>query len=249
MIRYMIVVVGALAIASFVFASNMSTDLANGNHEGSIGETPFYPDDWVDPTGDPSTWDNGLAFYGWATSEWPELDASFANYIELDLYGVDYEAKTDECEVAVMNDSGFNNPVNIFIMGDDGGYPDGDTGDDALWDVEVDTSGWSSGTYPAANWNSVALSDWGPLPNELYFCMHTYWSGGGYTFDFYTALEYDEHLPDPPGEDCGWMFVSGYWQTNTQYNSAYAGAWGLRFHTVETGAVEETSLGVIKALF
>jgi len=46
MIRYMIVVVGALAIASFVFASNMSTDLANGNHEGSIGETPFYPDDW-----------------------------------------------------------------------------------------------------------------------------------------------------------------------------------------------------------
>jgi hypothetical protein len=233
--KYFLVLVSILAIASFAFANDVCKDLGYG--VGYTTTATLDKGDLCDPTD--GSWENGVYFYGGYTAPWPSFNASFANYFDLADYSISYPAAVSQIEVAVCKVSGMasNNTVDVFLIGESGAWPD----DSILYGSEsASDTGWTIPTWPSLGWNAVTMAPNIHVPATFVAGIHTYWAGGTGDEDFYTGLDSNSSVD-------GFCYVEDAWSTSG--DQGFPGIWGIRVTVEDTTPVLPTSVGEIKAGF
>jgi hypothetical protein len=172
----------------------------------------------LDPTD--GSFEELLIWYapGMYTYPWPSYQYSYANSFDLSDYGLSAPAYLEKIELAVcLYYSGpLNDDVDVFVIGDEAGSPDGD---DVWFHEAVYDGDWGSiPTWPDWAWVEIDINPPVLLDEDVFYCgVHPYWADG--IIDFHVPL--DDH--DAPG--VGWIY-SGTWNPTT--NMGFPGNLGVR---------------------
>jgi hypothetical protein len=165
----------------------------------------------LDPTD--GSFEEVLIWYapGMVTLPWPSYQYSYANCFDLSDYGLSAPAYLEKIELAVtIYFSGpLNDDVDVFVLGDAGGSPDGD---DVWFHEAVYDGDWGSiPTWPDWAWVEIDVNPPVLLDEDVFYCgVHPYWADG--STDFHVPL--DDH--DDPG--VGWIY-SSVWNPVTNMGS------------------------------
>jgi hypothetical protein len=172
----------------------------------------------LDPTD--GSFEELIVWYGrgMITYPWPSYQYSYANRFDLSDYGLSAPAYLEALELAVCIYSGgtLNDDVDIFVLGDAGGSPDG--GDVWLHEVVYDGDWGSIPTWPDWAWVEIDVYPPALLSEDVFYCgVHPYWADA--TVDFHVPLDDS----DNPGD--GWIY-SGSWDPIAGWG--FPGNFGVR---------------------
>lgn len=155
---------------------------------------------------------------GMITYPWPSYQYSYVNRFDLSDYGLSAPAYVETLELAVCKYSGgtLNDDVDLFVIGENGGLPDG--GDVWFHEAVYDGDWGSIPTWPDWEWVAIDISPPVLLDEDVFYCgVHPYWADG--QIDFHVPL--DES--DDPG--VGWLY-SGSWNPTASWG--FPGNLGVR---------------------
>jgi hypothetical protein len=155
---------------------------------------------------------------GMVTLPWPSYQYSYGNGFDLADYGLSAPAYLEKIEVAVCiyNSGPLNDDVDVFVLGDAGGSPDGND----VWFHEVVYDGdWGSiPTWPDWAWVEIDVYPPALLSEDVFYCgVHPYWADS--VIDFHVPLDDS----DDPG--VGWIY-SGSWDPIAGWG--FPGNFGIR---------------------